>query len=459
MNFSSAVKLADVNDFLNAGSACIFEEKVLKKDDTGMVEIRNAFGRDFQQVETSEKGVAKLTLDNCLACSGCITSAETVLVESQSMAVLLEDLQASERTLIVTISPHAVASFAMKFEISLYESLCRLSGFFKTNLNAEFVFDTVGALDIALLEAQQEFVNAFREQAGPVLCSECPGWICFAEKELAKALPRLSSVKSPQQIMGTIIKRVFPNKLISNSKPIYHCTIMPCYDKKLEASREQFRISDKNRDVDLVISPIELEDYFEKEGINFLEVEAGEVDQLLATSVSDEQLISALDMKGSGGYLDNIFLFAARELFGVNSAEVNYKRKRNDDLEEVTLEIDGKAELKFLKAYGFKNIQNVTKRVKRNKSRYHYIEIMACPSGCGNGSAMIRPEGGMLERREYVQRLRDMLANRAMRAPEDNEVIQKFYSELDMRVGDKSARDLFHTTFQAFEPDENSIAW
>eukprot|EP00493_Phyllostaurus_siculus_P024682 UN25023 len=115
---------------------------------------------------------------------------------------------------------------------------------------------------------------------------------------MSKVLPKLSSVKSPQQIMGTIIKRLLSNKLTSDSKPIYHCTIMPCYDKKLEASREQFRITDNDRDVDLVISPVELEVYFEKEGIKFLDIEEQEHDQLLGVSVTDDKLISALDYKG-----------------------------------------------------------------------------------------------------------------------------------------------------------------
>lgn len=46
----------------------------------------------------------------------------------------------------------------------------------------------------------------------------------------------------------SIIKNIPPNK-------IYHVTVMPCYDKKLEASREDF-YSDiySCRDVDCVIT-------------------------------------------------------------------------------------------------------------------------------------------------------------------------------------------------------------
>ena len=37
--------------------------------------------------------------------------------------------------------------------------------------------------------------------------------------------------------------------------------------------------------------------------------------------------------------------------------------------------------LKFAAAHGFRNIQNLVQKMKRGKSSYHYVEVMACPSG------------------------------------------------------------------------------
>jgi iron only hydrogenase large subunit-like protein len=64
---------------------------------------------------------------------------------------------------------------------------------------------------------------------------------------------------------------------------------------------------------------------------------------------------------------------------------LEYVVGRNKDLKEVTLEIGGKRVLKFAAAYGFKNIQNIIRNIKRGKSDYDYIELMACPGGCLNG--------------------------------------------------------------------------
>jgi hypothetical protein len=54
---------------------------------------------------------------------------------------------------------------------------------------------------------------------------------------------------------------------------------------------------------------------------------------------------------------------------------------RNPDFREVVLEEDGRVLLRFAIANGFRNIQNLVQKMKRGKSIYHYVEVMACPSG------------------------------------------------------------------------------
>lgn len=54
---------------------------------------------------------------------------------------------------------------------------------------------------------------------------------------------------------------------------------------------------------------------------------------------------------------------------------------RNKDFQEVTLEKDGAVLLCFASTYGFRNIQNLVQKLKRGKCPYHFVEVMACPSG------------------------------------------------------------------------------
>ena len=67
---------------------------------------------------------------------------------------------------------------------------------------------------------------------------------------------------------------------------------------------------------------------------------------------------------------------------------------RNKDFQEVTLEKEGQVLLHFAMAYGFRNIQNLVQRLKRGRCPYHYVEVMACPSGSScNGQDTRTPSG------------------------------------------------------------------
>ena len=82
------------------------------------------------------------------------------------------------------------------------------------------------------------------------------GWICYAEKTHGSyILPYISTTKSPQQVIGSLVKDYMASKQGIPPHQIYHVTVMPCFDKKLEASRSDF-YNDmySTRDVDCVIT-------------------------------------------------------------------------------------------------------------------------------------------------------------------------------------------------------------
>jgi len=59
--------------------------------------------------------------------------------------------------------------------------------------------------------------------------------------------------------MGSIVKSYLPTFLVNDTAAtpdqLYHVTVMPCYDKKLEASRRDFYEDVySTRDVDCVIT-------------------------------------------------------------------------------------------------------------------------------------------------------------------------------------------------------------
>ena len=86
-------------------------------------------------------------------------------------------------------------------------------------------------------EVQQSIASPAQGQKKPVLTSACPGWICYAEKKDQHILPHLSKLKSPQALTGTLVKSILAKKFGVPPERIWHMAVMPCFDKKLEASR------------------------------------------------------------------------------------------------------------------------------------------------------------------------------------------------------------------------------
>ena len=144
---------------------------------------------------------------------------------------------------------------------------------------------------------------------------------------------------------------------------------------------------------------------------------------LRAFSTEGTRLVHAVEANsGSGGYLEYIARYMATYLnshkptnnnmdidtdtssTNKNNTNTNnnasiyteslpYIQGRNTDIAEIDLSslvnYTLKPPLKLSKIYGFRNIQSVILKLKRNKCDISFIEVMACPSGCINGKIVV----------------------------------------------------------------------
>ena len=79
--------------------------------------------------------------------------------------------------------------------------------------------------------------------------------------------------------MGSLIKDHLSKKWQLAPKSIYHLTLMPCFDKKLEASRNDFyNDALDSHDVDMVITTIEVEQMLQEDGVNLAELPTSQLD-------------------------------------------------------------------------------------------------------------------------------------------------------------------------------------
>lgn len=159
-----------------------------------------------QTLQAAPDAPVKVSLQDCLACSGCVTSAETVLLQHQSTGELLQRLADPGWTVVVSLSPQSAASLAALHGLPAADCAARLATFLR-QLGVRAVFDIAAARQLALAEAAAEFVQRYRQRGAaaavagpgggdsmdvdgaapgggplPMLASACPGWVCYAEK-------------------------------------------------------------------------------------------------------------------------------------------------------------------------------------------------------------------------------------------------------------------------------------
>lgn len=289
-----------------------------------------------------------------------------------------------------------------------------------------------------------------------MFASACPGWIRYAERVLTNLVtPHICTAKSPQQIMGSLVKGYFARQQNLSPEKIFHVVVAPCYDKKLEALREDFYTALYNsQEVDCVLTSGEIVQIMEQKNVSMKDVTEVAVDSLFG-EIKEGDVVRH-DGKRSDGYLEHIFKHAAKELFGMDVKEITYKALKNKDFQEVTLEKDGETVLRFAAAYGFRNIQNMVLKLKKGKFLYHFVEVLACPGGCLNGKGQTQTEDGKPDK-ALLSQMEDVYAAIPVRLPEANVYVQKMYQDWLEGMDSRKVQETLHTKYSAVNQTASNL--
>ncbi|KAL8387745.1 hypothetical protein RB595_009702 [Gaeumannomyces hyphopodioides] len=486
---SAILSVDDLNDFISPGVACIKPIETLPPSQpAGDPTLEHEVILDGQPGAASSAGAgapAQISLTDCLACSGCVTSAEAVLVSLQSHSELLSVLDSApalqvrgpdaqgnfsvdgledpaRRLFVASVSPQSRASLAAACGQGVSESqagrmLDRLlmgpEGLMaggKWGNQFAWVVDTNAAREACLLLGADEVIG--RNQAGdaalakkPILTASCPGWVCYAEKTHPHVLPHLSRVKSPQALTGTLIKTTLSRVLNIPPDRIWHLSIMPCFDKKLEASREE--LTDAvwagngapgrgARDVDCVITSKEIFMLTESRSIDFFSLSASPLQQQPFPDSTINEFFFPPNSRqrpspaaGSSG--GNLYYILQDVLSAHAGSRLETARGRNVDVVEYTVvAASGETLFRAARYYGFRNIQNLVRKLKPARpsrmpggkpfgsarraptgrsgggpggvggAEHAYVEVMACPGGCTNGGGQVKADDQVVATRK-----------------------------------------------------------
>ena len=478
---SAILSADDLNDFISPGVACIKPVETLPQQQPE--ESANPYEVTTEEkVKAENAPPAQISLTDCLACSGCVTSAEAVLVSLQSHSEVLDTLDkykelrapwlgespevnggtnevrsdVDERMFVATVSPQSRASLAATYGVSEREAGHMVNQLLSGPLGLRsggqhgsgftWVLDTNAMREACLVAAADEVENSVTNppegQKKPILNSTCPGWVCYSEKTHPHILPHLSQLKSPQALSGTLIKSVLARKYGIPPEKVWHLAVMPCFDKKLEASRAELtshtwhgQESEAIRDVDCVITARELLMLAESCNISFPCLPKTPLSKIFTPPFPDPQInkflfgrhhgqkrkraspdgSSNIDVSAigtSGGYLYHVL--RSKQARHPGSA-IKVHRGRNPDVAEYSVvSSSGEEVFRAARYYGFRNIQNLVRRLKPAKQSrvpgasrkpvgtarkpgggageqdYAYVEVMACPGGCTNGGGQIK---------------------------------------------------------------------
>lgn len=416
---TSLLSADDLNDFIAPGVACIKEETSENDGDTKHIQLEFEFDPSGEVTEKSSNkklSKAQISLTDCLACSGCITSMEEVLVAQHSHGEFIKALNNEsnhDRIWVLSLSQQARASLASAFNVPIAHMDSALAKIFVDHFNFNYVVSVNVGREITNIEVCKEAQESNKANKGPSLLSVCPGWVLYVEKTHPELVDSMSQIKSPQGVTGGMLNTLLGPK-------VYHLSIMPCFDKKLEAAR------DKDV-VDCVITPREVIVMFEERGIDLNEVLRG-INPAIRTNWTPENWFRGNDYgwggnfgSTSGGYAYNYILERQRLL--ESPSEIKTLKGRNNDIYELQLvSPSGEVLSRTGVVNGFKNIQNLVRKLKPDTSakpvssllarrrrgkaaiseaestidltKCELLEIMACPQGCINGGGQIKaPEG------------------------------------------------------------------
>ena len=381
---------------------------------------------------------------NCTFCGQCISVCPTgALVEKDNTREAWAALGQKEKPVMVQTAPAVRVGLGEEFgldpgSISTGKMVAALKA-----LGFDYVFDTNFAADLTIMEEANEFVNRFvKGEKLPILTSCCPAWINFMEYEYPDLLPYLSTCKSPQSMFSPIARHYFAEKVL-NKKPdeVIVMSIMPCVAKKYEVSREELG-RDGYLDTDISLTTRELARMIKEAGIELDNLEEAEFDSPLGYSTGAADIFGA-----TGGVLEAALRTAYHDITKEEAPSLDFKEVRGmTGIKEASLEIAGHT-VNVAATSSLGNARKLMDELRQGNSKYHLIEIMACPGGCVAGGGQPYNHGDYDIVKARAKALYEIDAHKKDRLSHHNPDIIKLYDEFLGERGGHKAHDLLHTKY------------
>ena len=308
-----------------------------------------------------------------------------------------------------------------------------------------YVYDTNFTADLTIMEEGTELIDRVtRGGTLPMMTSCCPAWVSYLERNYPELKDHLSSCKSPQQMMGAVLKTYGAELNKVEPARIFSVSVMPCTCKEFECSREEMRASGY-RDVDAVLTTRELSLLIKDMGIDFGALPEEEFDHPLGDYTGAGTIFGV-----TGGVMEAAIRTGYELMTGRPIPALEITPVRGTEGFRVANIQVGDLTLRVGIVTGLKNVAPVMEAIKEGRCDLHFIEVMTCPEGCVSGGGQPKLLMDADYALAYAARRESTFAHdrdMPLRKSHENPAIKKIYDEfLHEPCGHKS-HELLHTHY------------
>ncbi len=378
---------------------------------------------------------------SCVNCGQCVIVCPTgALTEKSGLNEVINALNSGKHVVCQT-APSIRATLGELFDMPPGTPVTGKMVAALRQIGFQKVFDTDFAADMTIIEEATELVKRLKENKDlPMITTCCPAWIKFGEQFFFEELHHMSTCRSPQSMMASMIKTYYATQAGIKPEDIVVVDIMPCTAKKFEIDRPEFK-----GQTDIVLTTVELGKLIKQFDIDFANLPDEDFDNPLGESSGAGDIFGR-----SGGVMEAALRSAADMLSGEELQSIEYTKVRGmETLKEAEITLAGKT-LKIAVVHTLGEARKIMEMISKGECPYQFIEIMACYGGCVGGGGQPRyDDSDILLKRAGALNKEDV--RKVVRKSHKNESVLKLYRDYIGVPGGETAHRLLHTWYRKRE--------
>ena len=385
---------------------------------------------------------------DCVFCGQCKTVCPTgALTVLDEVDKVWKEINNPEKKVVVQVAPSVRVAIGEMFNMTPGQNVIGKLYAAMRRIGFDLVFDTNFSADLTIMEEATEFLDRLNKGENlPLFTSCCQAWVRYVETQHPDMINHLSTCKSPQAMLSSVIKEVVPKTHEGYTKEnTVVVSVMPCSAKKAEIARPQLTVDGK-ADTDYVLTTQEFAKMIKSAGLDLNTLEPEEADSPFGQYTGAGTIFGA-----SGGVAEAAARTAYYLVTGENLPSDDIKGMRGVDKSAydkvVELDIKGtKVKVKVVST--LLEAEKAIQSIKNGTADFQLLEVMACPGGCVNGGGQPVSCNNPELRKKRAEGLYDEDAkDLKSRKSHENTDVKKLYDEYLEKPNSHKAHELLHTSY------------